>query len=496
MNKEIFEEKDILELFNYINIDKDEEETLDLNMDDLRKKRLKKNLLKQVKGKRAKKNFKHKVVAASLIIAVALISVNMPAFAKSISEFKSVIQALVGYGVPKEGEYEKYSNSVNKSVTDKGITLTINEVVCDDTELMIAYTIKTKNDIKKIVKEVKGATGIYFSLGPYIKIDGKESSGGSSSDGKYLNNNTYINSESIDIGDMNLKNKFNVILNVNNIHGIKGNWNLKFSLSKDEISKHINVFKPNKKVNFNDALVNVEKVSFTPINTIITVTGKFKDRSQEASKKRQETFKREIAMGQNLYEYDEWFVFDDKDNEITLKGSNGDGGQNPTSSKDFTYSLNFVSQKHVPKYLTVIPCKTNFDREEYKKYKSSDGSINIPSVYKDINGVYPIELSQGSMGKLIIKEITNYKDKTVVKYKVEGKAPFLQAKALYIIDDEDNSVPKKDNNIDIKKDKNNPNEYIMEFEALDKSKKYKIETNDLGYYEIRNDLKFRIDLTK
>ncbi len=55
MNKEIFEEKDILELFNYINIDKDEDENLDLYMDDLRKKRLKKNLLKQVKGKRTKK---------------------------------------------------------------------------------------------------------------------------------------------------------------------------------------------------------------------------------------------------------------------------------------------------------------------------------------------------------------------------------------------------------------------------------------------------------
>ncbi|WP_434291033.1 DUF4179 domain-containing protein [Clostridium botulinum] len=496
MNKDIFEEKDILELFNYINIDKDEKENLDLNMDDLRKKRLKKNLLKQVKGKRAKKNFRHKAVAASLIIAVAIISVNIPAFAKNISEFKSVIQALVGYGVPKEGEYEKYSNSVNKNVTDKGITLTINEVVCDDTELMIAYTIKTKDDIKKIVKEVKEATGIYFSLGPYIKIDGKETSGGSSSDGKYLDSNTYINSDSIDIGDMNLKNKFNVNLNVNNIYGVKGNWNLKFSLSKDEISKHINIFKPNKKVNFNDAFINVEKVSFTPINTTITVTGNYKDKSQEASKKRQETFKREIAMGQNLYEYDEWFVFDDKGNEITLKGSNGDGGQNPTASKDFTYSLNFVSQKHIPKYLTVIPCKTNFDREEYKKYKSADGSIDIPPVYKNINGVYPIELSQGSIGKLIIKEIKNYKDKTVVKYKVEGKAPFLQAKELYVFDDEDNPVPKKDNNIDIKKDKNNPNDYIMEFDPLDKNKKYKIGTNDLGHYEIRNDLKFRINLTK
>ncbi|APH14881.1 hypothetical protein NPD5_395 [Clostridium sporogenes] len=495
MNKDIFEEKDILELFNYINIDKDEEENLDLNMDNLRRKKLKKNLLKQVKGKRTRKSFKHKAIAASLIIAAALISVNIPAFAKNISEFKSVIQALVGYGVPKEGEYEKYSNSINKSVTDKGITLTINEVVCDDTELMIAYTIKTQDNIKKIVKEVKEATGIYFSLAQYIKIDGKEPSGGSSSDGKHLDSNTYINSDSIDIGDMKFKNKFNVNLNVNNIYGVKGNWNFKFSLSKDEISKHINVFKSNKKVNFNDALVNVEKVSFTPINTTITVTGKFKDKSQEASKKRQEAFKKEMAAGQNLYGYDEWFVFDDKGNEITLKGSTSDGGQN-ASSKDFTYNLNLVALKSIPKYLTVIPYKINFDKEEYKKYKSDDGSIHIPPVYKNIDGVYPIELSQGSMGKLIIKEIKTYKDKAVVKYKVEGKAPFLQAKDLYLFDDEDNPVPKKDNNIDIKKDKNNPNEYIMEFEPLDKNKKYKIETNDLGHYEIRNDLKFRINLTK
>lgn len=34
----------------------------------------------------------------------------------------------------------------------------------------------------------------------------------------------------------------------------------------------------------------------------------------------------------------------------------------------------------------------------------------------------------------------------------------------------------------------------MEFEPLDKNTKYKIVTTDLGDCEIRNDLKFRIDL--
>ncbi|MGO5065000.1 MULTISPECIES: DUF4179 domain-containing protein [unclassified Clostridium] len=472
MNKEIFEEKDILELFNYINIDKDEEENLDLNMDDLSKKRLKKNLLKQVKGKRTKKNFKHKAVAASLIIAVILISVNIPAFAKNISEFKSVIQALIGYGIPKEGEYEKYSNSVNKSVTDKGITLTINEVVCDDTELMIAYTIKTKNDIKKIVEERKDGSSMPFNLFPYIKINGEQPGSSSGSDGKYLDGHTYINSDSINIGDMHLKNKFNVDLNIKNIYGVTGNWNLKFSLSKDEISKHTKVFKPNIKVQFPDALVNVEKVSFTPINTTVSFVGKYNKEEYKDIEKREKAFNVEMLTGYMMY--DQWFVLDDKGNEIAHKGSFGDDVKD-SPSKDFYYDFKFVSLKNIPKYLTAIP---------YRDVFSKDNSP-IQETYKNIDGVYPIELLQGKMGKITIKEIKTYKDKTVVKYKAEGKAPFLQAKELSIKD-----------NFEIKKDKNNPNEYIMEFEPLDKNKKYKIGTNDLGNYEIRNDLKFRIDLTK
>lgn len=35
----------------------------------------------------------------------------------------------------------------------------------------------------------------------------------------------------------------------------------------------------------------------------------------------------------------------------------------------------------------------------------------------------------------------------------------------------------------------------MEFEPLDKNIKYKVSTADLGDCEVRNDLKFRIDLS-
>jgi hypothetical protein len=100
------------------------------------------------------------------------------------------------------------------------------------------------------------------------------------------------------------------------------------------------------------------------------------------------------------------------------------------------------------------------------------------------------------MGKIIVKSITTEKNKTIVKYKVEGSAPFLQARELFIIDDKGNVVENNDTTFNIKRDKNSFNDYIMEFQPLNKNTKYKIGTNDLGCYEIQNNLKFKINLTK
>ncbi|AJE09399.1 tryptophan--tRNA ligase [Clostridium botulinum Bf] len=183
-----------------------------------------------------------------------------------------------------------------------------------------------------------------FSLFTYIKINGKQPDSSSGSDPKYLNGHTYIDSDSINIGGMNLKNSFNVDLNVNNIYGVIGNWNFKFSVSKDEMSKHTKVFKPNTKVQFKDALVNVKKVSCTPINTIITVTGNYKDKSQQASKKREGTFKREMQIGQNLYEYDKWFVFDDKGNWVERKDTLDNVKKDKDNPNDYIMELDSLDE--------------------------------------------------------------------------------------------------------------------------------------------------------
>jgi hypothetical protein len=444
-------------------------------MDDLRKKKLKKKLLKQVETKNSFRKFRYKAAACAVIVVISIAAgVGVPVLAKNVSAFKSIIQLINRENKSDHGEYQEYSEVINKSAADKEITFTINEVVCDDSSLMIGYTVKSKGNIKDLMKsgkeiiemQGKDSNFVPFGLIQYLKINGKRPSSGSGSDGKYLDSHTYVNSETMDIGDKNLPSIFNVDLNITNIYNIKGNWNFKFSISKDEVLKNTKTFKPNTIIKFPDTTIDVKKVSFTPINTIINVTGKY---NRQDNKK---------------YEYNQWFIFDDNGDEISEKGISGDEVKNSASS-DFEYEYRFVSSKHIPKYLTVIPYKVNY----------GENNVEVSPIYKNIDGKYPIELSQGKMGKLTIKEIYTDKDKTIVRYTAQGKLPAVQAKELFIINSDEKVVQRKNNDFSIKKDKDNPNLYIMEFESLDKNKKYKIGTNAFSGYEIRDDLKFKIDLS-
>jgi len=63
-----------------------------------------------------------------------------------------------------KGDYAKYSEIINKSVSNNGITITVNEVIADDSKLVISYTLKSDKKIKDL--EV-------FGLGRFLKINGK-----------------------------------------------------------------------------------------------------------------------------------------------------------------------------------------------------------------------------------------------------------------------------------------------------------------------------------
>lgn len=101
------------------------------------------------------------------------------------------------------------------------------------------------------------------------------------------------------------------------------------------------MFKPNIKVQFPDALVNVEKVSFTPINTTISFVGKYNKEEYKDIEKREKAFNVEMTMGSMLYY--SWFILDDEGNEIALKGSSAGDVEN-SPSKDLLANLSLLIQ--------------------------------------------------------------------------------------------------------------------------------------------------------
>ncbi|AKA71483.1 DUF4179 domain-containing protein [Clostridium scatologenes] len=478
MNNKDFnlEEKDIYKLFNEIKMEESEFNQMEEEIPVIQKERIKKNLNKKIKGQKGFKKLKYGSIAAAIsLISIVGIGTASPAFAENIPVLSSITQTLNDkFGF--HGEYEKYSQIVNKSVEDKGIDFTLNEVLADDSKVVIGYTIKSD---KKISDEEA-----MFVLSS-VKINGKMPNGShGSSTGNYIDDYTYVGTEEIHTKIPQDSNKFNVNFNVSKIGNVKGKWNFSFSISKEELLKDSSIFKPNKKIDFPDSNVIIDKVVFSPIDTSVFLSGKSKT-------------KRSGEHG--LLDYDYWIAFDDKGTEITPKGLGGGSGN--LKDGNFSCEMNYVRMKSVPKYLTIVPCKiissggggVSVDKDG-KETSMKVETKKPKEISKVIDGIYPIELPQGEMGKVIVKEIKTENNKTIVKYTAQGKAPYFQAQDLLIKDDQGKDIKIKDHNI--RKDENNPNEFTKVFEALDPNKKYTIYTNDFSNVDFGENLKFKIDLNK
>ncbi|KAJ53705.1 hypothetical protein BD780_002953 [Clostridium tetanomorphum] len=468
------EEKDIYKLFNGIKIEESEFNDMNEEVDQIQKERIKKNLNKRVKGKKGSKALKYGSMAAAISVACFIgIKAAPPTFAKNIPVLNSIIQMLKNED-GDHGEYEKYSQIVDKSVTDKGVTLTINEILADESKLVISYTIKSDKKIKDL--EV-------YPLQGFLKINGKNFSGSGVSRGKYIDDYTYVVSEEADIDSFKAPEKFNVDLEVSEIANIKGKWNFDFSVSKEEIAKSSTIIKPNKKVSFPDSNITIDKVVLSPIGTYILINGEFKDKVKN----------RNIPAGE-MFEYNYWVAYDDKGVELIPNGI----GAGAADSSKFSSKMAYTKVKDIPKHLTILPLKWTptggggVDENGKEVHYSIEESKKPKEVSKIIDGKYPIEISQGKMGKLIIKEIKTEKDKTIVKFTAEGKAPYTQGTSLSIKDAFGKEVKIKDS--DIRKNEEKPNEFTMEFESLDPNKQYRVCTTDFANVEVGEDLKFNIEI--
>ena len=468
MNKSFnLEEKDIYKLFNVVKFDQSEFNQMDDEMPEILKKKIKKNLDKKIRNRSYIKIAKGSSIAAAILLVILIgVGIVSPALAQNIPIINSISQ-LFNDKVGFHGEYTSYSQPVDKSVTDRGITITINEALADDTKIILGYTFKSDSKIEN--KDL-----LLGNLFMATKVNGSNLRGGGAR-GEFIDDFTYIGSGEFKYDASSFSNKLKVDINVKEILGVEGNWDFAFTVSKDELINNSTVFNTNVKVDLPDQVNTIEKVVLSPIDTTIFYNGVFKEQD---------------IIQKGLFTHYSWIVFDDQGVELAPKGSSQQGSIGP-----FTGSMQFEQTNGMPHYLTVIPyidILSNVSLDPNNQETQVGKIIKIPSESRVLDGKFPFELSQGKMGKLIIKDIITENGETVIRYTAEGKAPYHQGMSFYIKGASGETVTAK--NYDIRRDAAHPNEFTKVYPLLDLSKGYSVSTSRFENEELLEDCKVTIEL--
>lgn len=406
-------EKNIYKDFNNIIIDENEFDNI--NMTDMQKFKLKRSLMKKI---RTKKVSISKIIAASVVGLIVFIAVGYanPAFAAQIPILNSIVEM---FG--KTGDYISYSNVVNKTIAYDGKFFTVDSILSYDNRILIGYTAESN-------KKINSSDALFF---PKFKINGKEINVGYSGGVKNLTDNKIIGTTEIILNDT-LPNNFKFDMMFDKFDDTYGDWNFKFDITKAELDKDAKIYETNKSIAFNNYKFNIDKVSLTPLNTLISI-------SSRSSNEIPSSF------------FDFWIVLDDNGNELTQVGGSG----NQSSHVTVAYSS---ADKNI-NALTLIPFR-------------KDGGVEASKTV-DINEKLPMELSEGKDSKVVINNIdfSNDKDNVIIKGIIYGKLPNYQVVFL------EGDNPKADIsllNTTIKRVDTDKYEFTREYSGLSNDKNYKL----------------------
>lgn len=221
----------IYSLLNEASINLDEYKKEDFN--DIEKKLLKKNIRKSIKNS-SKQNTRRKVIvaAAIIVVLVGMSFGNTGAYALSkVNLFSENISSFLGI----EKNLEDYNTVINKSVTDNGVTVKLNEVILDDDEMIISTNVSSDRILNENDSWDSDIT-VYIN-NKKVKFTGE--GGGAENIDDYTTQRVLGYDldaiKGMDLsGDLNVKIVYSKMM-VNFIDDINGTWKFEFKTNGDRL---------------------------------------------------------------------------------------------------------------------------------------------------------------------------------------------------------------------------------------------------------------------
>ena len=301
--------KNKYELFNEINMQDEDYENYKLSQ--MEKDNIFINVSKNIKLEKNIRNKKYSKIAIVIILCLSISNVALNN-GKVWALVESIGKQIESYLGKKENEYTGYKISVNQVSEDKGIKLSLHEVLLDDGNILLSMNLDHSNfDVSGLKK------GLYLNKNYYLPtatvyMDGKKfvETGGATKYEREKNNQqdflTSLNLERVDENDdgraditdyqildnidPNKDYNIKVVFDEVGIHKIgliprviddefefiKGKWEFKFTVNGKNIMRETKVYNINKEINIDDedlkAKIYIKQLRVSPVSVKLTYT--------------------------------------------------------------------------------------------------------------------------------------------------------------------------------------------------------------------------------
>lgn len=330
--------KDIYELLNDIDIDDFDE----VEVDDLEKERVKKNLKKTfaLEGLKRSERKNNKLKKGALIaglaffITIGVTSAN-PTFASKIPIIGEFFQKVYGN---RNDDFLKYSDCIDKTKASGGIEVTFHSAAISNDTMFLDFTVKNNNE--NITDENMHNA---LLIPKDMKFNGKDVTTGAGADWNIIDDNTIRIIKNVKIasdGDF-AKGIIDVEIVIDELFGVKGDFGIKFKYDKT-IQDKLSVNKDFKKdMNINGIDIEIREVSASPLTSSISFEG----------------------VNDDFWDEIGFLAFDNNGNLLQAEGmtGSGDGFLNKYRAENSYISSNGMES------VTFIPYYRNGDRNNFDK---------------------------------------------------------------------------------------------------------------------------------
>ncbi|MGX4600057.1 DUF4179 domain-containing protein [Faecalimicrobium sp. JNUCC 81] len=274
---------------------------------------------------------------------------------------------------PDEKDFTVFGSVVNKSVKDKNIEFTVDNISIDDNYINIFYTVKSNENIKNIDESYKDP--YVANPIPDVFMNGENITpyGLVEHEATFVSDKELKGMRKVDVSNQYIKDNSEIEIKVNEIFKEEGNWSIKVSADKTDSKEHTYNYDINKRVNVNlsydyngkkvdvEHKLDIKKVSISPFASKINI----KEKSNKVFGDWRPMIGNSFAL------------FDENNKSLDVVDK---GGFGPNANGEITASHEFLKANKDTKSLTLVPIEFDDSVENHMlEPKSID---NLPIVFK------------------------------------------------------------------------------------------------------------------